>query len=280
MKRSIPVHATITPLSTQRRGGGIMTRSPCWPASCASSARTSAFAATPPATTMVPTLPPRRPSPLGPAPPPAPAPSASPSPSGLASRASAKRSSARAMARRTRSTRWWTQVLWKLAAMFRLFSSSAAPSLSSSSRRPPHSLSINDFTADFSPENEKSQPLRRLSSRLFAKGFGSWYELASPALAICSSRGPPGTLFIPSNRAVLSNASPMLSSSVEPRMRCLPRSSESTVMLCPPETRTVRYGKSNPASCCRSSFGSLVTIACASMWWTRTTGFWYLAASS
>ena len=96
-----------------------------------------------------------------------------------------------------------------------------------------------------------------------------------------------GALEAKADGEVLSNASPMESSCVDPRIRCLPRPSERTARLWPPETRSVRIGNSVLASsdffCCSamasSTFagivpgsgngffrGMRVIIACASMW--------------
>ena len=87
-------------------------------------------------------------------------------------------------------------------------------------------------TADLRPEKLKSHEERRLASFVFESGRGSWCFFASPSSASFSRLGPPGILLMPRRRAVLSNASPMLSSRVEPRMVCWPRARESTSMLC------------------------------------------------
>mmetsp|Transcript_64158 Transcript_64158/g.202812 ORF Transcript_64158/g.202812 Transcript_64158/m.202812 type:complete len:293 (-) Transcript_64158:634-1512(-) len=114
--------------------------------------------------------------------------------------------------------------------------------------------------------------------------MGSLCALLSPSFAKRSKCGPPGTCVMPKMRAVLSNASPMESSMVLPRIVWCPTPRDRTAMLWPPDTSSVRNGNCGngcgtamlPASLSPASaagaLGNRVTNMCASMWWTRTSG--------
>mmetsp|Transcript_79896 Transcript_79896/g.214701 ORF Transcript_79896/g.214701 Transcript_79896/m.214701 type:complete len:310 (-) Transcript_79896:728-1657(-) len=237
----------MTPLSTHNRGGGHCISSPACSATSRSPARTFWLAATPPATTMAAT--------------------------------SGSSSSAQDAARAARSQRCRTATVWKAAATSaRCRRRSASGRLAARSAGSAFSTRV--LTEVFRPEKEKSQPVCKMGSRVFESGTGKVCTSGSPSFASRSRCGPPGTCVIPSSRAVLSNASPMESSMVLPRIVCEPMPRLRTAMLWPPETSNVTKGNAgdsafagcSAAGCPAAAGGSRVTSVCASMWCTRTSG--------
>ena len=89
--------------------------------------------------------------------------------------------------------------------------------------------------AVFNPENEK------LGFFELYIGFGKLKLLGSPSIAIFSIIGPPGNP-MSSIFAALSKVSPAASSRVELNLTYFPYSNTAIICVCPPDTRSNKYG--------------------------------------